>query len=435
MKPTLRLRNISKRLIGSRMAVNAAALYVIQFSNYLIPLVLVPYLVRTLSPSGYGLGVYAQSFAGTFGLFLDYGFNLTATRQIAANRENKEIVNKITSVVLFTKLFLSILVLIIFCSILLIVPSIRVNSLVMMLAFMGTIANSFLPLWLYQGMEKLASFSMYSLGFRILHVPILFFLVQNPNQTWLWLFVVAVANIFTLIIVWWDALSQLKIHIDLPDQFEIINEVKQGFNIFSSQAAVSLYTTANTFILGTMTDLTIAGYFAAAEKLTRIVFNLLEPVNKAIFPRVSQLASNSRAAAMRLARISIIVTVSAASLLSIALFLFAPALVHIFLGNRFQESIPIVRLMSILPVLFSLGTVIGIQLLIPFHFDRGFAVIYLFAGIVNILLAFLLVPPLQGEGMAFSVLAAEILVVISQITLVIRNKLNPFAQHNRLNTN
>ncbi len=58
------------------MVDNAVAHYVVHFANYLLPLITVPYTVRVLTPSGYGLGAFAVSFAGFFGTVADYGFSL-----------------------------------------------------------------------------------------------------------------------------------------------------------------------------------------------------------------------------------------------------------------------------------------------------------------------------------------------------------------------
>ena len=44
------------------MVDNAVAHYVVHFANYLLPLITVPYTVRVLTPSGYGLGVFAVYF-------------------------------------------------------------------------------------------------------------------------------------------------------------------------------------------------------------------------------------------------------------------------------------------------------------------------------------------------------------------------------------
>ena len=68
---------------------NAAALYGVQFVRKLLPLVIIPYLARTLGPAGWGVVAFTQSIAEFMVLVIEFGFNLSATREIARNRESK----------------------------------------------------------------------------------------------------------------------------------------------------------------------------------------------------------------------------------------------------------------------------------------------------------------------------------------------------------
>src|SRR6202034_4733263 len=62
---------------------NIASLYAVQMASYLAPLVTLPWLTRVLGPSGFGQLSFCGAVIGYFVLFADYGFNYSATRQIA----------------------------------------------------------------------------------------------------------------------------------------------------------------------------------------------------------------------------------------------------------------------------------------------------------------------------------------------------------------
>ncbi|ASS97999.1 MULTISPECIES: oligosaccharide flippase family protein [Geobacillus] len=83
-----------------RLFENFLSLATLQGLNYILPLLTLPYLVRVLGPDNYGLVAFAQSFIQFFIILVDYGFNLSATNQIAIYRDNKKKELKVFSVLL-----------------------------------------------------------------------------------------------------------------------------------------------------------------------------------------------------------------------------------------------------------------------------------------------------------------------------------------------
>ena len=85
-----KLKNIANTEDKKRLLSNFFSLSILQTFTYILPLLTLPYLVRVLGAEKFGLVVFAQAFIMFFNILVDYGFNLSATREISVNRENKE---------------------------------------------------------------------------------------------------------------------------------------------------------------------------------------------------------------------------------------------------------------------------------------------------------------------------------------------------------
>lgn len=81
---------------------NVIYLAVVQGSNYLLPLLTFPYLVRTLGPENFGIFGFCQATMLYMIMFVEYGFNLTATQSIAKAADSKD---KVTSIFLGGDIF------------------------------------------------------------------------------------------------------------------------------------------------------------------------------------------------------------------------------------------------------------------------------------------------------------------------------------------
>src|SRR5690606_5052229 len=100
----------------TRLLDNFFSLAVLQGANYILPLLTMPYLVRVLGVEQFGLLMFAQSFITYINILTDYGFNLSATKLIAVNRENEDKISEI-----FSGVFLIKLALLLFCFIIMLI--------------------------------------------------------------------------------------------------------------------------------------------------------------------------------------------------------------------------------------------------------------------------------------------------------------------------
>ena len=101
------IKNLTNNKDKKRLFSNFFSLSFLQVASYIFPLITLPYLVRVLGPSKYGLVAFAQAFAGYFQIITNYGFIFSATREVSINRDNKDKISEIFSSVIAIQLFLA----------------------------------------------------------------------------------------------------------------------------------------------------------------------------------------------------------------------------------------------------------------------------------------------------------------------------------------
>ena len=77
------------------LASNFLSLSVLQLATYLFPLIVTPYIAKTIGLEKYGLIAFAASFCMYFTTFVDFGFNYSATRDVAKNQKDNLILKTI----------------------------------------------------------------------------------------------------------------------------------------------------------------------------------------------------------------------------------------------------------------------------------------------------------------------------------------------------
>ncbi|MER3417491.1 MAG: hypothetical protein C4297_14990 [Gemmataceae bacterium] len=412
-------------ILRSTIAKNAASLYVIQFANYIIPIITISYLVRVLGPTSYGVVAFAQSLINYFMVFVDYGFNLSTTRSISVQRDDLNAISRVVFNTWVAKVTLSVLGLVglgllIFC-----VPFIAELSLLMLTLYGIVIGNVLMPVWLFQGMERMETIALINLGSRILATIAMLLMIHKPEDYLLYAALLSGSALASGLVGAFLGIRMFKLRPVRPSWSGIWAALREGWLLFIGTVSGNVYVTGNAFVLGMLTNHTVVGYYSAAERVVRGLSGLLGPVSQAAFPSASKMAATSRVGALRQVR-SILMLMSAVGLvLSGLLFFGASTLVHVLLGPAYEPSVAVVRVLAPLPALISISTVFGLQVILPFRKDLVFTSILVTAALLDLAAALLLVPSFGESGMGLALLLTEIFVTSATGLACLHYGLNP----------
>lgn len=383
---------------------NSIALYGVQAVVYLVPLTLLPYLARVLGRVEFGELAFAEAFSNTLSLVLEYGFGLSAARDVAQCRDKPEQRSRILGAVLGAQLGLSLLVA------LATVAGIAVSgttaqSTLLPYALIAGVARAVNPLWYFQARERVRAVAIAYILSNISLIVAVFVLVRTPNQAWLALAVKAlflvVSCAFSLVLAYRDT------PLIRPLPHEIRQALKSGWPLFLFRGSTLLYSTVNVLILGLIASPSVVAWFAGAEKISRAATGCIMPLVQATYPRINYLIGHDRRGAARAALFAARATACLGFAIGATLWLAAPLLIRVGLGPGFDRSVPVLRILSLLPPLIAINTVFGVQWMLPLKMDREFTTIVFAAGALNVILGLILARSFGEIGMASSVILAE----------------------------
>ena len=267
------------------IAKNYVALLFIQGTNFILPLIIFPYLVRTLGSEKYGLVMVAQSVALFLTIIVDFGFNISATREVANLKNDKEKLSQFYWNVFSIKLVLIIITFLLLLGLIIYVDKFSVDPLIYLFSFGLVLGQAIFPTWFFQGIEKMQVITIVNVAAKLFFTISLFFVVLSPSDYQY----VPIFNGLGFVIsgLFGFVFSLQYVKFIFPKLSQVKEIIENSSSLFFSNFAVSLYTSSNTLILGFFAGDSIAGVYASMDKLILAIKSLYSPFYQAIFPNLS----------------------------------------------------------------------------------------------------------------------------------------------------
>ncbi len=279
-----------------------ASLYGIHASNYLVPLFTLPYLAHVMGAAEWGAFAFADAYGRVVALAVEYGFGLSATREIARLRHDPRARSRELSGVLGAQLLLGALALLLSAVLAQTIPVFAAHRRLLPGALFLAMSQGANPMWYFQGMERLRTMGYLWIAGRVAGAAGLFLFVHAPGDGGLALFIQGTAPFLSVVV------GLLIAYQDIPFLWPSLargwQSLRAGGSVFLFRAGVNFYSSLNVVLLGLFAAPIEVAWFAGAEKIARSAVAGTGPITQLFFPRINHLLVTDRPGAAQAARLS-----------------------------------------------------------------------------------------------------------------------------------
>lgn len=344
-----------KNLWGHKLFKNFIYLNFTQLLNYLFPFITFPYISRIFLPESYGLIITATSFAAYLGMLTDFGFNLSATRDLSKVISDKDEVTKIFNQILTTKIILFICFFCVFTIFLFSSNRYHQHFWIFCLSLIGVFGNVIFPTWYFQAKNTMDRIAKLNLISRLIGIICLFTFIHRDEDLVLFVVINSLISFFIgvsaiLLITRNDSL-RVRLGCSAYKFFEIL---RRGFASFTAVLLVSFYTTFNSILLSWFCNYRDVAIYGVADKVIGIVLTIQGVLIQSVFPSITSEVDHNviKEKAKKLFKYNLILGVI------VCLFVnsIAPIIIHILAGNRYDGSIPVLRILSLVPIIMAFSS-------------------------------------------------------------------------------
>lgn len=383
---------------------NFLSLSVLNIVNYIFPLLIIPILIKRMGVENYGIYIFAYTILNYLNLIVQYGFNFSATNKIAKNQGNIDLISQTYSSITIIRLGISfVLILLLF----LLQPIIPDTLSIYLLGSGIFLGQGLIPVWLFQGLEKMKFITIINLIVRVAVFILIYLFIRDEKDMNLLMgfqsisfMLGAIASVFIIHLIF-------KIKFTIPKTHILILELKEGWQLFLSTIGMNFYRESNIIILGIVTNYTIVGYYAPAEKIVKAIQSFTNIIVTALYPHFSKKFKISETSTILIFKKSGKFLAILFLLASVVLCMISPFIIKIYLGSSTSNTVFDLQILSFIILFGGLNYFYGIIGLVNLGLENYFSKAVWVCGISSLILCAILGYWFKDVGAALSMLIAE----------------------------
>ncbi|MGO2733282.1 oligosaccharide flippase family protein [Psychrobacter sp.] len=377
------ISRINKSKDGKTVASNFGYLMLLQVASYIFPLLTIPYLARVIGVEGFGKIAFAAAVIVWLKTISDWGFNYTATRDVALNKNDLNKVSEIFSNVLWARIILMLLSLLLLLIAIAFIPYFEENKIILLVSFLLVPGNIFFPEWFFQAMERMKFITILSLASKIVFTLLVFVFIKEKSDFILQPLFISLGFIVSGLFATYIIVGKWKVKIHKPNIREITKTIKGSTDVFINNIMPNLYNSFSVVLLGFYGGSVANGLLDAGTKFINISQQFLTIISRVFFPLLSRKIDSHNL----YAKINIYLSIFAC----ISLLVLAPFIIRFFYTEDFISAVIILRIMSISIIFSALISTFGTNFMIVKGYEKRLRNITVICSLIGFVSAFPLV--------------------------------------------
>ena len=311
-------------------------------AKLIFPLLTLPYLTRILSVETYATVAYVKSAMAYMQLLVDFGFMLSATKEIVNVQDNRQKVNQIMADTLFARLILAVGALGILIIAICFIPLLRDNILYTLLSFFVIFLSCFLMDFLFRGIERMEIITIRFVVMKGLSTLLTFVFIHR-DQDILWIPILDILGSLIAVVLVFKEIRKLGFSILIGNWKSALQKLKVSAVYFLSNMATTAFGALNTLLIGIFIQTEEVAYWSVAFQIVSAIQMMYTPITDGVYPEM-----------MRSKNISIIkkmlkIFMPIVAIGCIALYFMAGLALFVVGGEKYLIAVPVLR--ALIPIL------------------------------------------------------------------------------------
>ena len=331
---------------------NTFWLAIFQLAKMIFPFLILPILTRRLSVETYGNLTFIKTVMNFLQIFLDFGFMLSATKEIAKIKNDTNKIQQIMADTLLARLLLGGIGFLLIIILSFFFPILGHNFLFTITSYLTVFLSIFLFDFLFRGLEIIHVMAIRFIIMKTISFLLTIFFVRQDHQIILIPLFDILSSVIAIILVAFE-LQKRSFRLIRPKLKSSIHSLKISLIYFLSDVSATAFNAISTIIIGLVFSSTEVALFGVSIQIIGSIQALLGQLSSGIYPIMVR--QKSRKFIQQIFQKTIPLVFLFTGLIIILL----PLALQVLAGDKYAAAHPIIQILAITIFFSFINTLLG----------------------------------------------------------------------------